>query len=76
MITTFRNACIALTATVLSSAALADGEGGSGGGLDLTGVETAVSAAKADAGTVGGWVIGAVAVLAAIGVIIAIVKKI
>jgi hypothetical protein len=63
-----RNAGIAVAGSLMSAAAFA--------GVDTTAVQSAIAAAEADAESVGGYVIAAVAGLVVIGLIIGVVKKI
>lgn len=63
-----RNLSIAAVGSVMASSAFAE--------VDIAGVQTAITGAETDAGTVGGYVIAAVAGLVVIGLIIGIVKKI
>lgn len=63
-----RNIGIAVVGSLASAAAFAD--------IDTTAVQAAITGAENDAQSVGGYVIAAVAALAAISLIIAIVRKI
>jgi hypothetical protein len=63
-----RNVGIAVAGSLMSAAAFAE--------VDTTAVQAAISGAEADAQSVGGYVIAAVAGLVVIGLIIGIVKKI
>lgn len=44
--------------------------------VDITGVESAIAKVGTDGGTVGGWIIAAVAAVIGVGIILAIMKKI
>lgn len=64
----FRNTCIAATGAALTSPAFA--------AIDMTEVESKITAATGQGEEAGGWVIVAVVSLAVVGLIIAVVRKI